>query len=96
MKAATLLALGVVVQTPGLSHVFGCTPLGPIAWSTALASTAAATFLAPTIDRGVDRVADLIARLRDGRQEPPLVRVFPRAVEGPSVDLAPHLRLLRN
>ncbi|WP_051580551.1 cation-translocating P-type ATPase [Pseudonocardia acaciae] len=26
-------ALAAVVQTPGLSHFFGCTPLGPIGWA---------------------------------------------------------------
>lgn len=35
--------LGFVVQTPGLSHLFGCRPLGPVGWGTALAASAAAT-----------------------------------------------------
>jgi cation-transporting ATPase I len=26
-------ALFGIVQTPGLSHFFGCTPLGPLAWA---------------------------------------------------------------
>ncbi|WP_449334130.1 hypothetical protein [Streptomyces kaempferi] len=29
-SAVVLVAL---VQTPGLSHFFGCTPLGPVAWA---------------------------------------------------------------
>jgi magnesium-transporting ATPase (P-type) len=32
-----------LIQTPGLSHLFGCRPMGPIAWSIALGSSAAAT-----------------------------------------------------
>ncbi len=32
-----------IVQTPGLSQFFGCTPLGPVAWSGVLGSTAGAT-----------------------------------------------------
>jgi cation-transporting ATPase I len=32
-----------VVQTPGISHFFGCTPLGPFAWAAVLATTATAT-----------------------------------------------------
>ncbi|GAB3167182.1 hypothetical protein [Streptomyces incanus] len=36
-------ALAVVVETPGLSHFFGCTPLGPVARAIALSSEAAAT-----------------------------------------------------
>ncbi len=36
-------ALVAIVQTPGLSHFFGCTPLGPVGWSIAATSSAAAT-----------------------------------------------------
>jgi len=39
-SAAVLLG---VVQTPGISHFFGCTPLGPVAWAQVLTATAAAT-----------------------------------------------------
>ena len=34
-------ALAVVVTTPGLSHVFGCTPVGPLASGRALLAAAA-------------------------------------------------------
>jgi len=43
-------ALFIVVQTPGLSHFFGCTPLGPLAWAgvaTALTTAAIAPHLLP-------------------------------------------------
>jgi cation-transporting ATPase I len=43
-------ALFVIVQTPGLSHFFGCTPLGPLAWvgiTTAVTTTALAPHLIP-------------------------------------------------
>jgi cation-transporting ATPase I len=44
-------ALGVVVQTPGLSQFFGCTPLGPIAWTGVAAGvgTAALASLLPPL-----------------------------------------------
>lgn len=46
-SAAVLAAL---VQTPGVSHFFGCTPLGPLAWAgVALAITLSA--LAPRLER---------------------------------------------
>jgi cation-transporting ATPase I len=35
--------LAGIVQTPGLSNLFGCTPLGPVAWATAVGSAAVAT-----------------------------------------------------
>jgi cation-transporting P-type ATPase I len=43
---ATVLALGFIVQTPGLSGVFGCRPLGPLGWSVALGSSLTATLSA--------------------------------------------------
>jgi cation-transporting ATPase I len=48
-------ALFTLIQTPGVSHFFGCRPLGPIAWSTAIGASALATALAPAIDRTVAR-----------------------------------------
>ncbi|ORB75205.1 cation-translocating P-type ATPase [Mycobacterium scrofulaceum] len=35
--------LVAIVQTPGVSHFFGCTPLGPVAWSGVIGATAGAT-----------------------------------------------------
>ncbi|CAL9632208.1 HAD-IC family P-type ATPase [Streptomyces sp. enrichment culture] len=60
-SAAVLAAL---VQTPGVSHFFGCTPLGPVAWlgiGLAIALSAAA----PRLERlaAVRRLYDLTARL---------------------------------
>lgn len=34
-SAASAAALALVVQTPGVSQFFGCTPLGPVGWATA-------------------------------------------------------------
>jgi magnesium-transporting ATPase (P-type) len=39
----SLAALAAVVQTPVVSQFFGCTPLGPLAWTIALSTAAAAT-----------------------------------------------------
>ncbi len=50
--------LCAIVQTPGVSRLFGCTPLGPVGWTTATASAAAATagaVIGP-------RLASLVAR----------------------------------
>ena len=40
---ASAAALFAVVETPGVSQFFGCTPLGPAAWGVVGASSAAAT-----------------------------------------------------
>jgi cation-transporting ATPase I len=46
---ASAAVLAGIVQTPGLSHFFGCTPLGPVGWAgglgAAVAGTAGATVL---------------------------------------------------
>jgi magnesium-transporting ATPase (P-type) len=49
-------ALFMLIQTPGVSHFFGCRPLGPISWTTAIGASALATALAPAIDRTVTRM----------------------------------------
>jgi cation-transporting ATPase I len=65
LGSAALLA--GVVQTPGLSHFFGCRPLGPLGWAISAAATGAATagaFLLPAI---LSR-APLLSRGRDDRE----------------------------
>ncbi|BCI92179.1 hypothetical protein NIIDMKKI_73850 [Mycobacterium kansasii] len=32
-----------IIQTPVVSHFFGCTPLGPVAWTGVFGATAGAT-----------------------------------------------------
>ena len=45
-SVASAAALGLIVQTPGVSQLFGCKPLGPIGWATAVGASAGATALA--------------------------------------------------
>ncbi|WP_031038080.1 cation-translocating P-type ATPase [Streptomyces sp. NRRL F-5650] len=54
-SAAALVAL---VQTPGASRLFGCTPLGPVAW----AGVAAAIALALAGQRALPGVEDAVTR----------------------------------
>ncbi len=51
--AGSLAVLVTVVQTPGLSQFFGCTPLDPFAWGAVLASAAAGTATAELVPRWV-------------------------------------------
>ncbi len=44
ITSAALLA--GIVQTPGLSHLFGCRPIGPFGWATAIGASTAATYAA--------------------------------------------------
>jgi cation-transporting ATPase I len=54
--AGSLVALGVVVTVPGLSHFFGSRPLGPVGWTIALAA-AVASVLVPAVVRGAGGIA---------------------------------------
>lgn len=66
--ASSAVSFGVlagVVQTPGLSQFFGCTPLGPLAWAQAMTSATTATvgsMLAPG-------VIERYRRIREGLSE---------------------------
>ena len=53
-SVASAGALAMLVQTPGISHFFGCRPLGPISWTAAIGATAAAMALTPAISRFVE------------------------------------------
>ena len=48
VSAATLAA---IVETPGVSQFFGCTPLGPVAWTIVTGSAAGATLAAAAAPR---------------------------------------------
>ncbi|MEV4015579.1 cation-transporting P-type ATPase [Nonomuraea angiospora] len=48
---SSLVALGVIVSVPGLSQLFGCQPVGPLAWGIALGCAGATTLLATMIER---------------------------------------------
>jgi cation-transporting P-type ATPase I len=51
-SAAVLVA---VVETPGVSQFFGCTPLGPVAWSVVAGSSTAATMAAIVAPKILDK-----------------------------------------
>jgi hypothetical protein len=59
--AGSLVVLFTVVQTPGVSQFFGCTPLGPIAWGQAAGSAAAATVGSVIGPELVRRYGDVVA-----------------------------------
>ncbi|MGV7462461.1 hypothetical protein PJI20_29480, partial [Mycobacterium kansasii] len=66
----SLGALALVVTTPGLSQVFGCTPVGPLGWGQALLAAAVAggiSALAPDLlVRASENARRLIAATADG------------------------------
>ncbi len=57
-SGASAAALAGIVETPGVSQFFGCTPLGPVAWTMAAGSAAGATLAAAVAPRLIlDRVS---------------------------------------
>ncbi|MFI2642405.1 HAD-IC family P-type ATPase [Streptomyces sp. NPDC018610] len=59
------VALVAMVQTPGVSRVFGCTPLGPVAW----AGVVAAIALALAGQRALPRLEETVVRLLPTRSD---------------------------
>ena len=60
--ASTLASAGMlvaIIQTPGVSHFFGCTPMGPAGWGIALGSSAAATGASVVTPWVAKRLTDL-------------------------------------
>jgi cation-transporting P-type ATPase I len=71
---ACLVSLGIliaVVQTPGVSQFFGCTPIGPTGWAIAAGSSVAATtgsLLLPQLGSAISPLARQIGESAAARQ----------------------------
>ncbi len=53
--------LVAIVQTPVVSHFFGCTPLGPVAWTGVIGATAGATGLSVLAPNWLTKTAGMVA-----------------------------------
>lgn len=62
-SAAALAATGAIVQTPGLSHFFGCRPLSPIGFGIAATVSAAATGASLLIPRLLPEIDEWLESL---------------------------------
>ncbi len=70
---ATLVSgavLAGVVQVPGVSQFFGCTPLGPVGWSIAASAAGIATAGSLVVPRATPRLAELLVKPFEGRLSP--------------------------
>ncbi|MET9023921.1 cation-transporting P-type ATPase [Actinopolymorpha sp. NPDC004070] len=68
--AVSWLGLAAVVQVPGLSHFFGCRPLGPVGWATALGAAGAGTALGT----GLEGMTEMAVRRFSGGFADPLTQ----------------------
>jgi len=71
-------ALAAIIQLPGVSQFFGCTPLGPLAWGTVLGCAASAT------------AASVLVAPRLMLAGPPVVAALPVAAETAGHETAGH------
>ncbi|MDQ3932804.1 MAG: cation-transporting P-type ATPase, partial [Actinomycetota bacterium] len=78
LGSAALLA--TVVQTPGVSQLVGCRPLGPIGWATGIGAATVATGVAVLAPRVASATSGVVPRLTErpaalpGGQAKPLLR----------------------
>ncbi len=52
----SFLVLAALISTPGVSQVFGCTPVDPLGWGQAFLATAGATALSALAPRALERL----------------------------------------
>ncbi|MEE4251992.1 MAG: cation-translocating P-type ATPase, partial [Alcanivoracaceae bacterium] len=64
-----LIVMGVIVQTPGLSHLFGCRPLGPRDWAQVVASMLLSLAASSALPWAEQNVTQLINRARKEIQD---------------------------
>lgn len=67
--AGSLLTLAGVISTPGISQLFGCTPIGPLGWTQALLATATASLGAVVIPNLLERLGSVLQDDESGLDE---------------------------
>jgi Ca2+-transporting ATPase len=55
-NVGTFVVMAGIISTPGVSQLFGCTPVGPVAWGQAMTAAAGATLAAAAAPRLLERV----------------------------------------
>ncbi|WP_018602534.1 cation-translocating P-type ATPase [Mycobacterium sp. 155] len=72
-NVGTVTVMAGIISTPGLSQLFGCTPVGPIGWGQAVVSAllagGVATLLPGVIDRVAERLSVIDGEDADAHQE---------------------------
>ncbi|MEZ5212468.1 HAD-IC family P-type ATPase [Gordonia sp. (in: high G+C Gram-positive bacteria)] len=63
-NVGTFALMGVIVTVPGLSHLFGCAPIGPVGWSQALLGAGVAAAVAKLLPDAFDALADALSGIR--------------------------------
>lgn len=84
--------LAAIVQTPGVSHFFGCRPLGPLGWSAAIAASILATTRGATLPDDLAQWAERLGVLGKpiadaARTLRPALERWPELVEAAEAEL---------
>ncbi len=67
-----------VVQTPGVSQFFGCRPLGPVGWSTAIGAAVTATAASVVVPWATERAGrGIVSTAARARQRLPFPALLP-------------------
>jgi Ca2+-transporting ATPase len=53
-NVGTVTMIGAIISTPGVSQLFGCTPVGPIGWGQAIVAALIAGGVATVLPRAID------------------------------------------
>lgn len=67
--AVSVGALVAAIQTPGISQFFGCRPLGPFGWATAVAASVAATGSSVVVPWAGERLGEVITTAHNSALE---------------------------
>jgi hypothetical protein len=74
---ASTALLAAVVQTPGLSNFFGCRPLGPLGWATAIGASSVATGVALAFPQLTGSVAARLGSIDKALTQPVRASMVP-------------------
>ncbi|MFI1935710.1 HAD-IC family P-type ATPase [Streptomyces purpureus] len=80
--------LAGIIQTPGVSQFFGCTPLGPVAWGITLGAIATATVLGTLLSPLVRNMSEAAAEAEEEGGEPAPADA-PEDAQAPAVSAVP-------
>ena len=86
---ASSALLAAVVQIPGVSHFFGCRPLGPVGWATAIGASSIATGVALAFPQVTSAVASRLRAIDNALTEPVRASLVPPAPSIASDEPAP-------
>ncbi len=80
---ASTALLAAIVQTPGLSQFFGCRPLGPIGWATAIGASTVATGIALSFPQVTSAVAARLGSIDKALTDPVRPSLVPTPAGSP-------------